>query len=68
MGHSTEKHSEEITALLDKISGAVEMILEYGPYDGAHHKDWVLDQALRKLLGTSYSSAMPEDWEEGVAP
>ena len=27
-------------------------IENYGGFDGAHHKDWVLDQVARILLGT----------------
>ena len=29
-------------------------ILNYGSYDGAHHKQWVLDQILRKLFSEKY--------------
>lgn len=31
---------------------ALYFIERYGGYDGAHHKDWVLDQAARCLKGT----------------
>lgn len=31
---------------------AIEYIGRYGGFDGAHHKDWVLDQVARILHGT----------------
>jgi hypothetical protein len=35
----------------ERISKALELIAEYGWIDGAHHKQWVLDQAARILTG-----------------
>lgn len=51
-------------------------IIEHGGIDGAHHKQWVLDQVLRRLMGEMaygvwYASIDPEsgeDWDQGVAP
>ena len=51
-----------------KIQKAIELILEYGPYDGAHHKMWVLDQVLRVLLEEDYRKTVGVDWDEGIAP
>lgn len=31
---------------------AMQLIAAYGGFDGAHHKQWVLDQVMRVLLGT----------------
>ncbi len=31
---------------------ALEYIIRYGGIDGAHHKDWVMDQVARILKGT----------------
>ena len=31
---------------------ALDYIMTYGGFDGAHHKDWVLDQVARILHGT----------------
>jgi hypothetical protein len=30
---------------------ALDIIIQYGGIDGAHHKDWVLDQVVRTLIG-----------------
>ena len=63
----------------DKIRNAIAMIEDHGGYDGAHHKQWVLDQTLKILLGEQYENWVkdyqdgvdgPETylWEEGTAP
>jgi len=62
------------------IAAAVSVIEEYGMTDGAHHKQWILDQVLRAILGakgydkwlstynaTAQSGEWPE-WDQGVAP
>jgi hypothetical protein len=62
-----------------RIDDAVDVILRWGSFDDAHHKQWALDQALRALLGDGYAarvarendervSAGYDPWEEGVAP
>ena len=52
-----------------------EFIVENGSYDGEHHKQWVLDQVLRQLLGDNYKGFIKDFmyecetiWEKGVAP
>ena len=54
-----------------KIEDAVQLAVDYGWIDGAHHKDWVIDQMVQELLGTvkynDLRQAIP-DWEEGIAP
>jgi len=63
----------------NKIKKALNMIASYGGYDGAHHKDWVLDQVVRILTGDNYDKWVadlkagedgPEtySYETGVAP
>ncbi len=37
---------------LTKEQWALRYIMAYGGIDGAHHKDWVLDQVARILHGT----------------
>ncbi len=37
---------------LTKEQWALRYIMAYGGFDGAHHKDWVLDQVSRILHGT----------------
>lgn len=52
---------------------AVGDLLDANGTDGAHHKNYLIDQALRKLLGDRYADVR-EQWEasfsydEGVAP
>jgi len=58
---------------------ALDLILRYGGIDGGHHKQWVLDQIVRKLTGDGYNAwveeyQLGEDgpetyiWDEGIAP
>lgn len=58
---------------------ALSMALRFGGIDGAHHKDWVIDQMVRALTGKNYQEFVeyacdgedgPEtySWEEGIAP
>lgn len=51
----------------------------YGMVDGVHHKQWVIDQMVRAILGDDYAAwreayrkaddadRYPE-WDEGIAP
>lgn len=40
------------------------IIFEYGGIDGAHHKQWLLDQVVRELTGDEYNDYIRE-WEDG---
>jgi hypothetical protein len=59
-----------------RINEAIDVIFRWGPFDGAHHKQWALDQALRALLGDDYAARVAreneddeyEPWDEGIAP
>ncbi|MDB5716166.1 MAG: hypothetical protein JWO15_3563 [Sphingomonadales bacterium] len=62
-----------------RIFDAVELAITYGSIDGAHHKQWVIDQMIRILLGDEYEKTIAnakdgEDgpntygWDEGTAP
>lgn len=64
---------------LDRAAAALDLIVRYGGFDGAHHKDWVLDQVVRRLTGNAYDGFVewacdgedgPETyhWETGIAP
>ncbi len=48
------------------------LAVEYGGYDGAHHKDWVIDQMLRRLMEPERYKKMVEacggSYDEGIAP
>lgn len=59
-----------------RCEAAVEVISSFGSIDGAHHKQWVIDQALRHLLGDEYAEWVAnrnadkdyEPWDVGIAP
>lgn len=50
-----------------KIESALEMIMQNGGTDGAHHKDWVLDQVVR-ILADDYDEwvRQAKDGEDGA--
>jgi len=60
----------------DRVQKAVELILRYGMIDGAHHKQWILDQVLRVLLADSYNDTIAQyntdddyaPWDAGIPP
>lgn len=63
----------------DRVFLALEIAQQYGQTDGAHHKAWVIDQMVRKLLGADYAAWVQrycagEDgpatyaWDVGIAP
>lgn len=59
-----------------------ELVTQYGMIDGAHHKQWVIDQVMRTLLGAELYKSWVKDmnimrdvdgelydpWDEGIAP
>ncbi len=61
------------------IKGALEVIERYGGIDGGHHKQWVIDQVARHLLGDQYTQWVVDmkdgedgpntyEWDEGIIP
>ena len=63
----------------DKEKKALKVAFEYAQIDGAHHKDWVIDQMVRALTGDGYEVWVVEhnqgedgadtyEWDEGIAP
>jgi hypothetical protein len=47
------------------------LIERHGMTDGAHHKQWVLDQILRALLKDLYQDWLKnrcDEWDQGIAP
>jgi len=52
------------------IAQAAAFIVRWGSIDGDHHKQWVLDQVLRILMGTAYGEfiALIANWSEGIPP
>lgn len=60
-----------------RIDKAVSLAIQFGGFDGDHHKMWVIDQMMRILLGTkAYKSRIKElnsdedydDWDVGIPP
>lgn len=64
-----------------RITEALSLIRAYGGIDGGHHKQWVLDQVVRALLGEGVAREKwvedycagedgpnTYDWDEGTAP
>ena len=63
----------------ERINKAIEVAYQYGGIDGGHHKQWVIDQMLRALLGDAYAEWVKQwqdgedgpdtyEWDEGIAP
>ena len=57
-----------------RINKAIEIAVELGGFDGAHHKDYVIDQMVRVLAGSTYdvvvenACASGAEWDVGIAP
>ncbi len=51
---------------------AIGLIIRYGAIDGAHHKDWVLQQVLKTLLDWDDQKLneylTEQEWEKGIPP
>ncbi len=53
---------------------ACAIALEFGDIDGAHHKQWVIDQMLRIMAGSAYGTIIATfeinrgSWDCGIAP
>lgn len=61
--------------MTERTEIAVGLIGQYAGTGGAHHKQWLLDQVLRALLGDAYENWIVEwedhgqyEWDEGIAP
>lgn len=51
MDNDFVKNLIEAEGLEERAAEALALIFEYSQVDGSHHKSWVIDQAVRKLLG-----------------
>ena len=60
--------------LADRVIDVIKIGIQFGGFDGAHHKSWVIDQMIRKLAGRNYDQIVTDacadgaDWDEGIAP
>jgi hypothetical protein len=60
----------------NRIDQACHLIYNYGGIDGDHHKQWILDQVLKILLGPedydlwleNYEGGGQYEWDKGIAP
>jgi len=68
-----------VTTPVERIEQAIDLAVQYGGIDGAHHKSWVIDQMVRALAGEEYEALVANakagedgpdtyEWEEGIAP
>jgi len=69
------EQEETAAQLTERIERAVGIAIECAGYDGGHHKQWVIDQMIRELLGDEYTSfaegyqeGAEEPWDTGIAP
>lgn len=64
---------------LGVIGEAIDLAIQYGQTDGAHHKAWVIDQMVRLLAGSEYDEIIKQacdgedgpntySWDTGIAP
>jgi hypothetical protein len=82
IGYSIPKQIEinHVAPLREKIEKAIDLAVEYGGIDGAHHKMWVIDQIIQILAGEERYNQIVADscsgedgpntyeWDEGIAP
>lgn len=79
VGLSLQQRAEN-HLLAPGIRGAAMVAHQYGGIDGEHHKQWVIDQMLRQILGAAgyetwlnnYNAQSEAfdlaPWDQGVAP
>lgn len=46
----------------ERIQKALDFAIRYGGIDGAHHKDWVIDQMVRALTGCPVVTETAKDY------
>jgi len=65
--------------LQSTITKTLDILLEYGTFDGDFHKMYAIDQAVRILTGDNYDKIITEfcagedgadtyEWDTGIAP
>lgn len=56
--------------LADRIRQSVNLLEDLSSFDGSHHKQYAIDQAIRLLLKDKYGrwKDARSDWDCGVAP
>lgn len=66
------------TDLTARLAAALDLITRFGGIDGAHHKQWVLDQVVRRLshdyeawvraFEDGEDGPRTYEWDEGIVP
>ena len=52
----------------DKLRGITSILIEGLNTDGAHHKQWALEQALKMLVPDEFDDCKASwQWENGIA-
>jgi hypothetical protein len=70
---------EPAETIINSVEKAIKLAVDYGSIDGAHHKDWVIDQIVRALAGDRYEDIVRDakagedgpdtyEWNCGIAP
>lgn len=75
---AAKARAEAVKRYMDRIDEAATFAHRYGAIPGDHHKQWVIDQMLRAILGPEYGDFVarwederPDDdtpWPVGIAP
>lgn len=60
-----DKLSSALNSAEKRIDKAIEIAYQYAQIDGDHHKMWVIDQIIRKLLKNNYDNWVKEYEEDG---
>lgn len=71
--------ASEVNGWVERTRQAIDMAVQCGGADGAHHKAWVIDQMVRILAAGNYSDIVREakagedgpetyEWDVGIAP
>ncbi len=76
MTRQRDVNNDLVNELMDRRTKAVSVAEEDGMIDGAHHKQWVIDQMVRALLGNEYPAWVEkmnadddyDPWDVGIAP
>lgn len=58
---SNPKTPTEPKTEADRIQEAIQIGINYGGYDGGHHKMWVIDQMIRALTGCPMEKQSAKD-------
>jgi hypothetical protein len=72
----SHEHKCKGEELMERIEEALGLILSYGGIDGAHHKQWTLDQVVQTLCTKEeyeawlavYEEDGEYEWDRGIAP